>query len=433
MSDDQIPSEENVFEPSNRKKTMRDGASSADEDALYKLQRAIRKIKRESRQNATVEQLVNLVGVSAEEIRRLVRIYLPDYVFSTSATAPSEKLQAIPPRSSSYSPYGFKAGQSVVCKVLAKEHGGYAVIFPKVNGRGFLPTEAKLKIGEEILAQYVCFHNGRVLMSARISGTSIAPSKRQEPTYSDLATKWREANGQESTVVKFGSLRMKRATDLIMPPIDNRQHNKMRIAQADDLLWLITDLEGGSRTGCIKASCPELKSRSALLLFKGRAVGCVYGNKALKKSHPTESSLQLMLSDCKLPGAEMEMYALPDEVTLAMAALFIGYPVERSDDLDAETYFEYISSWFLQKASIACVSFTLPSTQSTMLALICYGKYFGTYHVDDCEFSPNLQYLISKLRKNRDAKAEAFILSPELTSASVRLGFSLSMNIPEFT
>ncbi len=45
----------------------------------------------------------------------------------------------------------YAAGQKVICRIVAEEPGGYAVIIPKDNLVGSLPTDAKLKVGEEIL------------------------------------------------------------------------------------------------------------------------------------------------------------------------------------------------------------------------------------------------------------------------------------------
>src|ERR1700733_8636482 len=82
---------------------------------------------------------------------------------------------------------GYKAGQNVVCKVVKDEPGGYAVIIPKDNLPGFLPTQAMLRTGEEILAQYVCVHNNRILLSARFSNTSVSIKQTQHP-----AVRWEE-------------------------------------------------------------------------------------------------------------------------------------------------------------------------------------------------------------------------------------------------
>jgi hypothetical protein len=228
------------------------------------------------------------------------------------------------------------------------------------------------------------------------------------------------------------NIRLRRAIDLILPPLDkNQQPNKMRIGQGDDLLWLITDLEGGMRTGCVKAFCEPKKSRSAVLLYKGRAVGCIYGNKQMKEPLPTESSLQMMLSDCTTPDTHLVMYGLPEEVTLAMSALFLGYPVERSDSLDARSYMDYIMSWFAQKEQTACLAFSLPSTGGTLLSFVHKGQFVGSFYVETQEFAREIDFVYNLLRQDSQARVEATILPPELTSASVRLGFSLSMNMPK--
>lgn len=431
---------------------------------------------------------------------------------------------------------GYKAGQTIACKVLAAEPGGYSVIIPKDGARGFLPTEAKLKIGEEVLAQYVCVHNNRILLSARMNAQQASGSsapRTQAPDWTQMAAsgahpqpgqtgqfpaqsgaypaqtgsydaappgqtgqfpaqtgahpaqndpystgQYPQQNfqgqqtgayqaqpqqgmqGQQSGAYhaptqnyqgqspsgipeqeraflvyaegKPMNIRLRRAIDLILPPLDkNQQPNKMRIGQGDDLLWLITDLEGGMRTGCVKAFCEPKKSRSAVLLYKGRAVGCIYGNKQLREPLPTESSLQMMLKDCTTPDTHLVMYGLPEEVTLAMSALFLGYPVERSDDLDAKSYMDYIMSWFTQKEQTACLAFSLPSSGATLLAFIYKGSFVGSFYVETQEFSRDINFVYNLIQSDPQSRCEASILPPELTSASVRLGFSLSMNMPK--
>jgi hypothetical protein len=56
-------------------------------------------------------------------------------------------------------------------EIASSASGGYALIIAKYNLRGFLPTDGKLKIGDELLAQYVCWQNKRVLVSSRFAGT----------------------------------------------------------------------------------------------------------------------------------------------------------------------------------------------------------------------------------------------------------------------
>lgn len=351
---------------------------------------------------------------------------------------------------------GYKAGQNVACKVVAAEPGGYAVLITKDNLPGFLPTESRLKIGEEVLAQFVCVHNNRVLLSSRMA--NVAEKMGSKPQSTQQATKvdWRQEleqsksgayqaqSGQQSMADpgndpafkvwvdgRSPNFKLRRAIDLILPPVDkSQQPNKMKIAESDDLLWLITDLEGGMRTGCVKAFCEPRKSRAAVLLYKGRAVGCIYGNKELKEQLPTEHSLQMMLNDCQTPDTQLLMYGLPEEVTLAMSALFLGYPVDRSDDLNARQYMDYIMGWFAQKEQTACLAFSLPMSGATLLAFIHMGTFVGSFYVETQEFSRDVNFVYNVIAQDPQARCEASILPPELTSPAVRFGFSLSMAMP---
>src|SRR5689334_3607100 len=63
----------------------------------------------------------------------------------------------------------FKAGQNVICRIEKPERDGYAVTISKDKLPGFLHTEETLKIGEEILAQFVCISNNRILLTTRFS------------------------------------------------------------------------------------------------------------------------------------------------------------------------------------------------------------------------------------------------------------------------
>lgn len=202
--------------------------------------------------------------------------------------------------------------------------------------------------------------------------------------------------------------------------------NQFKIADYD-LEWLITDLEGGMRTGCVKASSEDRLSRAAMLLYRGRAVGCIYGCKSMPDTLPTEQSLQTMLTDLSLPETKVMIYDLPENVTLAMSALFLGYPVTRSDDYDARSYMDYICSWFESKGQTACLAISLKQTMATCLVFIYKGQFCGAFYVEDQKFTQDKQFVYELLRNDPSSSVEASILPPEMTSSAVRFGFSLSM------
>jgi len=60
---------------------------------------------------------------------------------------------------------GYRQGQNLLCKINGQEKDGYAVTVVKDNLPGFLKTAYQLKVGDEVMAVFVCVNNGRILLS----------------------------------------------------------------------------------------------------------------------------------------------------------------------------------------------------------------------------------------------------------------------------
>jgi hypothetical protein len=360
---------------------------------------------------------------------------------------------------------GYKAGQNVVCKVSHAEPGGYAVIIPKDNLPGFLPTQAHLKANEEILAQFVCVHNNRILLSARFSGevqsgkmaqvdwkeqlgeldtpsgshnatssssssvdaiSAINAAQSAPPTIPEKEQDIAFQIWADQTVPQTPSVHLKRAIDLILPPLHTEAVREFKISDYD-LEWLITDLEGGMRTCCVKLSNDDVPSRGAILLYRGRAVGCIYCSKAQPEPNRTEEDLQKALQDLSLPNTDVTMYDLPESLVLSSSSLFLGYPVPREDDYDARAYMDYICDWFEGKGNTACLAFSFPSNNGHCFAYVHRGQMIGAFYVEEQVFTQDKEYVHKLLEREPRAELSVSILPPEMTSSAVRFGYSLSM------
>lgn len=212
-----------------------------------------------------------------------------------------------------------------------------------------------------------------------------------------------------------------------MPPAFDPSSLATFTAEEQDLEWLITDIEGGMRTGCVKAVSQSSMSRSAALLYKGRAVGCIYGRKQQPENYGTEQSLQIMMQDLEKPDTEVQLYDLPENIVLPMSALFLGYPVPREEKVDARTYMDYMCNWFASKTQTACLAITFPSRSATCLCFIFEGTFCGAFYVEEQKFTPDKEFVYQLMLTDPQASVEANILPPEMTSSAVRFGFNLSM------
>ncbi len=223
--------------------------------------------------------------------------------------------------------------------------------------------------------------------------------------------------------------RLRRAIDLVMPPPDEESLESLKTFKISDydLEWLITDVEGGMRTGCLKATSESKMSRAAILLYKGRAVGCIYGCKSNPDAKATEESLTLTLSDLEASDTMVTMYDLPDEATLAMSALFLGYTLPREDNLDSRSYFDNVMNSFVSNASTACVVLTIPSTKSTYLIFVGKGKFGGAFFVEEQQFTKDRNAIYQLFESDANAQVEVSLLSADATAPGVRFGYSLTM------
>lgn len=64
---------------------------------------------------------------------------------------------------------GYRPGQNVIAKIAKPEIGGYSVIIVKDNLPGYLPSNARHYVGDDVLATFVCFDKNRVLLSERFT------------------------------------------------------------------------------------------------------------------------------------------------------------------------------------------------------------------------------------------------------------------------
>lgn len=235
-----------------------------------------------------------------------------------------------------------------------------------------------------------------------------------QPTHSQVPTK---------------RFRLRRAIDLVMPPVDNESLESLKSFKISDydMEWLITDLEGGMRTGCIKATSEQKLSRSAALLYKGRAVGCIYGCKANPEAKPTEESLASMLADLEAPDAVVTLYDLPEDCALSMSALFLGYPIDNNPEMTSREYCDFVMNWFGENTSTACLAVTVAQTKSTYLVFVHKGKFCGAFFVEEQQFSREPGEIITMFNNHPDAKIEASILNADTLNSGMRFGYSLSM------
>ncbi len=297
-------------------------------------------------------------------------------------------------------------GQIVECKILRQSEDGYSVTIGKSEIPGLLSSERQHYPGALVLAQFV---------SAREEHAMLQELSNKHSTYSRL----RDALKEEQALTT--SLKFKRATDLLVPPVDDVE---IRHYQSDTCNFekLCAELAEQEFTGCIKSFNQHRVSRAGAILHAGRVVGCVYGKKSMNEPPSLQESLSLMMEDAAVPGADIRIYELPHHVVLASAALFLGCPLTRNDSLSPPEYLLQMREWLKQNKQTACFACSLQTT--TWLDLHYDGEYAGTFCVEDQKYYRTEKFLVSKLDE-QETRIELALLTPEIGEAEGGVGYPL--------
>lgn len=315
----------------------------------------------------------------------------------------------------------FKAGQSVKCRVIAAEPGGYHVKLIGSKIDGYLPSQEELQIGQAVPATFVCMNRNRALMTFayRIGTTARVQAGLDSESATAFAV-WADSHPR--------TFKLRRAIDIIMPPLKG----KPEILRAGDydVARLSHDLEHSKLTGCLKSISQQKYSRSAMLLFEGRAVGCIYGKKPQSDPYPTETALQMMLLDMAFPETSLQLYELPLEVVLSMSSLFLGCPVDKEETSERPQLNTLLQSLKSKKLT-ACLSLHLNSGSELCFAFVHKGRYFGAFHVEGQKFESDVNLFNDLIASDKTSTLDQHILPSEMLSDSVLFGYSIDSIITE--
>lgn len=169
----------------------------------------------------------------------------------------------------------------------------------------------------------------------------------------------------------------KRAVGMF-PDVDTRTQD-LKDTYSLKFHHLLISLEGAERTGCLKITSSRARSRSAILLYRGRVVGAVYGRKQMRGQYLHEDAHKCALSDLASPGNVLDAYELPEELVLAAASLFYGETLDTSSEHNPETAFDYAVSSLMRSGLPGTVVVNTMNQETMCVIYIAKGRVVGVF------------------------------------------------------
>ncbi|MCW5822689.1 MAG: hypothetical protein KIT34_07780 [Cyanobacteria bacterium TGS_CYA1] len=182
----------------------------------------------------------------------------------------------------------------------------------------------------------------------------------------------------------------RRAMGLIPQAISSQSR---KVTEASQLRYhqMLFSLANKQNTCCIKVICPREKARAAMLVFRGKVLGCVFGRKGSDKQLFGQEAFSELCSILTSVDTIIDTYIMPEAVALASGSLFHGSVFNQEMGVDAMTAFNMASSHLLQTEMPGCI--VVKNSNHQIGGFIYYfgGSIVGVFSFKDGWMKPTFE------------------------------------------
>jgi hypothetical protein len=182
----------------------------------------------------------------------------------------------------------------------------------------------------------------------------------------------------------------RRAIGLLPSPAAQARREVFRCAEIK-YHQLLLQVEARQSTCCVRVMCPSGKSRAAILIFRGRVLGCVYGNKRFNHQKFGEEALKYTLSDMIAQDTMVEVYLLTEEIALAAASMFNSKIMSARANDDPYDLLERGVHGLMRTKSPGCIIINNCEGHAVCMIYLFGGKIVAVYSFIEGWMEPNFE------------------------------------------
>ncbi|HEY9772207.1 MAG TPA: hypothetical protein V6C81_00200 [Planktothrix sp.] len=205
-------------------------------------------------------------------------------------------------------------------------------------------------------------------------------------------------------------------------------HGERQVFHCRDMKFhkLLLQIEARQSTCCLRIMSPSKKSRAAILVFRGRVLGCIYGNKRFAHQVFDYDALQYTLADMTAPDTMIEVYLLTQEIALAAASMFHSRLMGSTGKDDAYDLLQRAINGLTRTKSPGCVIINNCEGQSVCMVYMFGGKIVAIYSFLEGWLEPKFENAELCLSSVPDPQVLASALAVNSIEDALRLTLSLT-------
>ena len=242
---------------------------------------------------------------------------------------------------------------------------------------------------------------------------------------------WKEKRDSEDQLQKLCSVDSRddganRRAIGLMPQAPRQDRHEITLSANLRYRQLLLSLEAKQSTCCLRIISPSKKSRSAILIYCGQVIGCVYGNKRLEHQIFGETAHQNAISDLAQPDSIVDAYVLTEEIVLAAASMFHGNVMRAPAKKLAHELYDHAVTSMLASNSVGCIVISDKEGIALCMIYIFAGRIVGAYSFAQGWLEPTFESGLECLHANQGATVMASALNARNESDARQLCFSLT-------
>jgi hypothetical protein len=217
----------------------------------------------------------------------------------------------------------------------------------------------------------------------------------------------------------------RRAVGLVPFPTPSAQRE---IAEAKKVRYqqLLISIEGKQSTCCLKVVSPKKKSRSALLCFRGRALGCIYGRKDMDSQMLGFDAFAPFLDDISIPDSIVDTYILPEDLALAASSLFHGDVFNQPSNKNAIDTLHYVHHNLFSSQMPGCIVLKRAGTEEVLAFIYMFGgKVTGVFTFANGWLQASFEQALELVQTN----VQVMVSASKLNACNVEEVFDLSFSL----
>lgn len=172
----------------------------------------------------------------------------------------------------------------------------------------------------------------------------------------------------------------RRAIGLVPSPREECPSREITESERFRYQQVLISVEGKESTCCFKVISPIRRSRAAVLVFRGRVLGCVYGRKDLEGQLFGKEAFRELMEDMASLESVVDTYVLSEQLALAGASLFHGSVFNQPSFYSPKATFDKVYNHLVSTQMPGCiVTRKSPSDQVVGFAYVFGGRLVGVY------------------------------------------------------